>query len=64
MLSALLKRLEPEPLVRNNRQDAEILADVHRDLERDVDFVVRPGRGGWMIARLRKSGIFHSWVEG
>jgi len=64
MLEALLKRLNPEPIVRANRHQAELVAAAHRSYERDMDFVVRAGRGGWMIARLLKSGIFHSWVVG
>jgi len=39
------------------------MADVYRSIEPDFDFEVRPSRGGWMIARLRKDGSFDSWVE-
>jgi len=64
MLQALLKHLNPEPAVRPTRDQAELVAAAHRSYERDMDFAVRSGRGGWMIARLRKNGTFHSWVVG
>lgn len=64
MLAGLKRLLDPEPVVTQTRGEAERLADAHRGLEHDVDFVVRAGRGGWMVARLRKNGIFHSWVLG
>ncbi len=63
MLRELLKRFEAGPIVCPTRDEAEHLADIHRDIDPAVDFAVRAGRGGWMIARLRKSGVFHSWVE-
>jgi hypothetical protein len=51
------------PLIRSSREGAENAADVYREIEPDRDFEVRPGRGGWMIARLNKDGTFESWVE-
>jgi len=64
MFDALKYLLDPEPMILPTRIDAEQLADAHREIERDMDFAVRAGRGGWMIARLRKNGPFHSWVLG
>jgi hypothetical protein len=63
MLSALKRLLDPPLVVVRTREAAEYVADIHRALERDVDFVVQAGRGGWMIARRRKNGTFHSWVH-
>jgi hypothetical protein len=50
------------PLVRSSRESAESAADVYRAIEPDYDFAVREGRGGYMIARLKKDGAFDSWV--
>jgi len=49
--------------VRASRESAESTADVYRTIEPDYAFEVREGRGGFMIARLRKDGTFESWVE-
>jgi hypothetical protein len=51
------------PVLRSSRESAESTADVYRSIEPDYDFEVREGRGGFMIARLRKDGAFESWVE-
>ena len=51
------------PIVRASRESAESTADVYRTIEPDYAFEVREGRGGFMIARLRKDGTFESWVE-
>ncbi|HVX71580.1 MAG: hypothetical protein ACTHKD_17060 [Devosia sp.] len=51
------------PIVRSSRDSAESTADVYRTIEPDFAFEVREGRGGFMIARLRKDGGFDSWVE-
>ena len=50
-------------LVRATEESAKNTADVYRAIEPAYDFEVRQGRGGWMIARLRKDGTFDSWVE-
>lgn len=50
-------------LVRASEESARNTAEVYRAIEKDYDFEVRPGRGGFMIARLRKNGTFDSWVE-
>ena len=50
-------------VARSSRESAENTADVYRSIERDFDFAVREGRGGYMIARLAKDGSFDSWVE-
>jgi len=51
------------PIVRSSRESAESTAEVYRSIEPDYAFEVRGGRGGFMIARLRKDGAFDSWVE-
>ena len=51
------------PIVRSTREGAESAADVYRSIEPDFSFEVRDGRGGFMVARLRKGGTFDSWVE-
>ena len=63
MLAAIQRLLDPPLVVSRSRETAEHIAEIHRDLERDVDFTVQAGRGGWMIARRRKNGTFHSWVH-
>ena len=63
MLTALKRLLDPQIVVAPTREAAEYIADIHRYLEADVDFAVQAGRGGWMIARRRKNGTFHSWVH-
>jgi hypothetical protein len=50
-------------LLRSSRESAENTAEVYRTIEPSFDFEVRAGRGGWMIARLKKDGSFDSWVE-
>jgi hypothetical protein len=50
-------------LVRSSRESAENTAEVYRSIEPGFDFEVKAGRGGWMIARLKKDGSFDSWVE-
>ncbi|OJX18160.1 MAG: hypothetical protein BGO82_18445 [Devosia sp. 67-54] len=51
------------PIVRSSRDGAESTAEVYRSIEPDFAFEVREGRGGFMIARLRRDGSFDSWVE-
>jgi len=51
------------PTVRSSRESAENTAEVYRSIEPDYAFEVREGRGGFMIARLRKDGSLESWVE-
>lgn len=51
------------PLLRASKESAEGMAEAYRAIEREFAFEVRQGRGGWMIARLRKDGSFDSWVE-
>jgi len=51
------------PIVRSSRDSAESTAEVYRSIEPEFVFEVREGRGGFMIARLRKDGSFDSWVE-
>ncbi len=46
-----------------SEESARNTADVYRAIEPNFDFEVRQGRGGWMIARLKKDGTFDSWVE-
>jgi hypothetical protein len=50
-------------LVRSSEESAKNTADVYREIEPQFDFEVRQGRGGYMIARLKKDGSFDSWVE-
>lgn len=50
-------------LIRATEESAANTADVYRAIEPEFDFEVRQGRGGWMIARLKKDGSFDSWVE-
>ncbi len=50
-------------LVRSSEVSATNTAEVYRTIEPGYDFEVRQGRGGWMIARLKKDGTFDSWVE-
>jgi hypothetical protein len=50
-------------LVRSSEESAKNTADVYREIEPQFDFEVRQGRGGYMIARLKKDGSFYSWVE-
>ena len=63
MSQAFVREPGANTLVRASRESAENTAEVYRTIERDFDFEVRPGRGGWMIARLSKKGSFDSWVE-
>ena len=63
MSQAFVRESGGSPIVRSSRDGAESTAEVYRTIERDSDFAVREGRGGWMIARLRKDGAFESWVE-
>ena len=51
------------PILRSSRESAESTAEVYRSIEPEFDFEVREGRGGYMIARLRKDGTFDSWVD-
>jgi hypothetical protein len=50
-------------LVRSSEESARNTAEVYRTIEPEFEFEVRYGRGGWMIARLKKDGTFDSWVE-
>jgi len=63
MSQAFVRESGGSPIVRASRDSAESTAEVYRTIEREFDFTVREGRGGWMIARLRKDGTFESWVE-
>lgn len=63
MSQAFIRESAANALVRTTRESAENRAEVYRTIERDYDFAVREGRGGWMIARLTKDGTFDSWVE-
>ncbi len=63
MSQAFVREAGGAPVVRSSRESAEGTAEVYRSIEPDYDFEVRAGRGGWMIARLRKDGSFDSWVE-
>jgi hypothetical protein len=63
MSQAFVREQGGSPLIRSSRESAESTAHVYRIIEPDFDFEVRAGRGGWMIARLAKSGEFDSWVE-
>ena len=63
MSQAFVRESGGSPVVRSSRDSAESTAEVYRTIEREYDFAVREGRGGWMIARLRKDGTFESWVE-
>ena len=63
MSQAFIKEAGGSPIVRSSRDSAESTAEVYRTIERDYDFAVREGGGGYMIARLRKDGTFESWVE-
>ncbi len=63
MSQAFIREACGSPIVRSSRDSAESTAEVYRSIERDYDFAVREGRGGFMIARLAKDGSFDSWVE-
>ena len=63
MSQAFVREAGGRPLVRSSRESAESTADVYRSIEPDYDFLVQEGRGGYVIARLRKDGTFESWVE-
>ena len=63
MSQAFVREAGGSPIVRSSRDSAESTADVYRSIEREYDFAVRQGRGGFMIARLGKDGSFDSWVE-
>lgn len=51
--------------VHASRDSAESAAEIQRAMDgQTYDFEVRErGRGGYMVARLRKDGTFDSWVE-
>ncbi len=63
MSQAFVRESGANPIVRTSRESAENTAEVYRAIEPDYRFDVREGRGGFMIARLRKDGSFDSWVE-
>ena len=63
MSQAFVRESGSPPLLRSTREAAEGMAEVYRSIEPDFLFEVRQGRGGWMIARLRKDGTQESWVE-
>ena len=63
MSQAFVRETGGRPNVRSSREGAESTAAVYRSIEPDFDFVVQPGRGGYVIARLKKDGTFESWVE-
>jgi hypothetical protein len=53
------------PQVYASAESAESAANIQRAMDGDrFDYEVRPReRGGFMVARLRKTGEFDSWVE-
>ena len=65
MSSAFVRESGGVPQVFGSRESAESAAEIQRAMEgNDYDFEVRErGRGGYMVARLRKDGTFDSWVE-
>ena len=63
MSQAFVRESGGSPIIRSTRDSAENTAEVYRTIERDYDFSVREGRGGYMIARLKKDQSFDSWVE-
>lgn len=63
MSQAFVRESGGSPITRSSRGSAENTAEVYRTIEREFHFAVRSGRGGWMIARLKKDGTFESWVE-
>ena len=63
MSQAFVRESSASALVRSSRESAENTAEVYRSIEPGYDFTVREGRGGYMIARLKKDGEFDSWVE-
>ncbi|MBI4921583.1 MAG: hypothetical protein HY834_07520 [Devosia nanyangense] len=63
MSQAFVRESAANALVRSTRESASNTAEVYRAIEPDYDFEVRAGRGGYMIARLKKDGSFDSWVE-
>ena len=63
MSRAFTRESDSQALLRSDEESAERMAEVYRSIEPDFAFEVRRGRGGWMIARLRKDGTFDSWVE-
>jgi hypothetical protein len=64
MSSAFVRESGGMPQVFASRESAESAAEIQRTMEgTDFDFEVRErGRGGFMVARLRKDGTFESWV--
>ena len=63
MSQAFVREAGGTPLVRSSRESAENTAEVYRGIEPRYRFEVRPGRGGYMVARLNDNGSFDSWVE-
>ena len=63
MSRAFTREAGSQALIRSSEESAKGMAEVYRTIEPDFDFEIRQGRGGWMIARLRKDGTFDSWVE-
>lgn len=53
------------PQVYASAESAESAANIQRAMDgRQYDYEVRArGRGGYMVARLKKDGEFDSWVE-
>ena len=53
------------PQVFASPESAESAANLQRAMDgKDYDYEVRPRqRGGYMVARLSKTGVFDSWVE-
>lgn len=53
------------PQVYASAESAESAANIQRAMDgHQYDYEVRPrGRGGYMVARLKKDGEFDSWVE-
>ena len=48
---AFVRESGGSPLIRSSRESAENAAEVYRVIERDFDFAVRDGRGGWTWSR-------------
>ncbi|MDB5538643.1 MAG: hypothetical protein JWQ89_370 [Devosia sp.] len=65
MSRAFVSEGNSAPQVFASAESAESAAALQRAMDgKDFDYEVRPrGRGGYMVARLKKDGEFDSWVE-
>jgi len=65
MSSAFVREGDGLPQVFSSRESAESAAALQRSMDgANYDFEVRQReRGGFMVARLSKSGEFDSWVS-